>query len=831
MLHVHFILRQISRSRKQAAIFVLGAALAIVTLVGVNGFATSIHRALLKDARTLHGADIIIRSNHEFSRALSNALARLAQTGAVAGARIWEFYSVVRTEDDQASLLAHLKVVEPGYPFFGKVKLRSRRDFARVLIGGQIVVAPEVLSRLRLKLGDRLHVGGARLTIADVVLQEPDRPTNFFSLGPRIFIAAADLQRLDLVHKGSRVRYIHLLKVDNPRHLNRLAHELEAAAEPGVERVTTFKTAESRLKRFFDNFLFFLSLIGIFTLLLAGIGIQSALNAFLREKEQTIAIMKTVGATGSFFTRHYVVVLVALGLSGTIIGLLGGYLLQVIMGLLLGDFLPENVKLIITGPEILRSLGLGVVVVAMFSFLPLYRLRDLKPISIFRKELVPPPKGLVYYLIAAALFLFFTGLVFWQVRAIRPGLYFVLGVTLLILVTAVLAEFVLRLLKRLRLPSLVLRQALKGLFRPRNATRSILIALTASLAAIFSIYLLECNLDAAFIKSYPPDAPNLFFLDIQPSQHLEFTQALGMDAEYYPIVQGKILAVKGERIDARRERQRRGDNLGRTFYLTYRNHLLQDEVIVQGQQLFRPDWDERQVSVMDTVAEIKDMGIGDRITFKIQGIALEVRIASIRTRTRESLRPFFYFVFPEDTLREAPQTIFTAVRVATPAIPALQTTITKKFPNISVIDVTATIATFARILKRLSRVIRFFTLFSIVAGVLIILSSISATRWARIREAVYYKILGAKAAFVKKVFALENLFLGATSAVLALLLSQTGSWLICRSVFHIPYRPFVYASLLLVLATVLLVLLVGLITSLAILRGKPDSFLREQTQE
>jgi putative ABC transport system permease protein len=234
---------------------------------------------------------------------------------------------------------------------------------------------------------------------------------------------------------------------------------------------------------------------------------------------------------------------------------------------------------------------------------------------------------------------------------------------------------------------------------------------------------------------------------------------------------------------------------------------------------------------MDTVADIKQMKIGDRITFKIQGVPLQARISSIRTRTKESLRPFFYFVFPENTLRDAPQTIFTGVRVAKSQISSLQTSIVEKFPNISVIDTTELLTIFTDIVKKLSVIIRFFAGFSIVAGILIILSSILATRYARIQEAVYYKILGARSNFVVKVFTLENLVLGLVSAALALLISQIGSWLICVQVMNIAYKFFLLESLLLIVVTVVLVITVGLLPSISILRKKPVVFLREQTQE
>jgi putative ABC transport system permease protein len=518
-------------------------------------------------------------------------------------------------------------------------------------------------------------------------------------------------------------------------------------------------------------------------------------------------------------------------LGGTTLGLVGGLLLQKALNVLFVGFVPPNVQLQITWQAVFQGLCLGVLVVGLYSFIPLYGLKNIKPVAVFRKEAIPVLKGWSFYLISGLLFIFFLMLVFWQVQDIRTALYYVGGIILLIIITALLAGTVLYILKRLKVKFLVVRQAIRGLYRPKNATKPIIITLTASLTVIFSIYQVEQNLDAAFIQSYPADAPNLFFLDILPDQKERFSDMLDMKAQYYPIIRARILTINGEKINRQKERRRRSDNLARTFNLTYRNYLLEDEKIVKGGRLHNDDWGDLQVSVMDTVAKIKDMQIGDRITFNIQGVPLQARISSIRTRTRESIRPFFYFVFPEQTLQEAPQTIFTAVNVPRNRIALIQAKIAANFPNISAIDVTETLKIFTQVMKKLSLIVRFFALFSIVAGVLIILSSVLATRFARIQEAVYYKILGAKGAFVAAVFTLENLFLGLVSASLALVLSQTCSWIICSKVFEISYTPFMANSFLLIAATVLLIVTVGLLPSSSILRQKPVIFLRNQSQE
>ena len=831
LLNTNFIIRQIARSRRQAIVFVMCVALSIVTLISLNGFSASVNTSMLNDARTLQAADIVIQSYFDLSPTLVQTVKKLESDNEIRATRVWEFYSVVRSQKSNDSLLAKIKLVQPGYPFYGQVLLKSGRKFSSVLAAGNIIVAQNLLDRLDLQVGDALHIGSTMLKIEDVVMREPDQPVNLLLLGPRIFVDAEDLPALDLVKKGSRVQHNYLIKVSNDEDLQAITDRLKSVADPDQERVDTYRTARSRVKRFFDNLFFFLSLISIFTLLLAGIGIQSALTAFLKEKEKTIAVMKTVGAKSTFVSRHFIFILSILGLAGTSLGMLVGLILQYALDVLFRGLLPENVKLIISWTAVLEGLCLGVLVVGLFSFIPLHRLKEIKPIIILRKERIAFKAGPAIYLSAFLIFAFFMVLVFWQVKELKTALYFVTGIILLILATSLLAAAVLLVLRRIKVRTLLLRQAIKGLFRPKNATRPIIITLTASLTVIFAIYLIEQNLDANFIQSYPEDAPNMFFLDIQPSQLQAFSKTLAVPTKYYPIIRAKIQSINGKKIDRQQERRRRGDNLGRTFNLTYRNYLLEDEAIIKGTGLHRKDWGDLQVSVMDTVAEIKQMKIGDRITFKIQGVPLQARISSIRTRTRESIRPFFYFVFPENTLRDAPQTIFTAVRVDRHQTSALQTRIAEDFPNISVIDTTELLTVFTAVVRKLSLIIRFFAVFSIVAGVLIILSSILATRYARIQEAVYYKILGARSNFVVKVFTLESLVLGLVSAALALLLSQAGSWLICRNVLNIAYQPLIFQSILMVMATILLVVTVGLVPSISILRKKPIVFLREQTQE
>jgi len=418
-----------------------------------------------------------------------------------------------------------------------------------------------------------------------------------------------------------------------------------------------------------------------------------------------------------------------------------------------------------------------------------------------------------------------------RIRELKTGLYFVLAVAGLILVAFLLSSGLLRLLKRQEPRNLALRQAIKGLFRPRSATRSIMVTLSAALAVIFSISLVERNLDASFIDSYPLDAPNLFLVDIQPDQKQAVAGLVGTGARFFPVIRGTVSAINERPIDPEEERRSRGDNLGREFNLTYYDKLLNDERISEGASLFRGDWTESQVSVLDIVVKMHEMRVGDRIRFKIQGMPITARISSIRTRSGSGLTPFFYFVFPPALLSDAPQSLFCAVRVPKDRIAQLQNHLVARYPNVSVINMEETVSVFGRLMGRLSTIVRFFTSFSIAAGILIIVSSIFATRYARIQEAVYFTILGARRRFVATVFAAESLVLGLASGGIAMVIAQAGSWAICQKGLDLEYHPYPATSLCLLLVTSVLVLAVGLGASLPILRHKPAGFLREQSDD
>lgn len=829
-LHRNFLFRELVHGWHHTLIFILCVVLSLTTMAALNSFKGGVNRTLFRDARELHGADIIIHSHYPLSTSLVEQVDKLERQKSVTASKVYEFYSVVRNAEAEKTLLSNIKVVDRQFPLYGTVDLGSGSRLGQVLASGTTVVAEDVLKRLDMQVGDLLEVGSASLQIVDTVVHESDSPVNLLNFGPRIFVAEADLEAIDLVKKGTRIEYEMLLKLRGETELDEIATLLKKQATPVQERVNTFRDAESGVKRFFDNLLFFLSLISIFTLLLAGLGMQSCLTALFRQKEKNIAVTRTLGATSSFLYRHYLLIILFIGFLGAVAGVFSGIALGAYLPKLFEGLLPIQSQMSFQPGDVAEGLVLGLMVVLLFTFLPLYRLRNIKPVAIFRNEGKPMIRDTIFYLASAAGIAMVTVLVVRQLEDTTIGLLFMGGVLVLLMIIAALAELLSRYAKKLRIRSLSLRQAFRSMTRAGNATRSIIITLSAALSLLFAIYLVEHNLRSTYIESYPENAPNLFCIDIQPDQREGFKSFFDKEIELFPIVRARLLAINGERINRQEELEKRRDNFAREFNLTYREYLLEDEVIAEGGSLFEKNTDgtlDPQVSVLDTVVEMGDLQLHDRLLFNIQGVELEAKITSIRSRTKSKLYPFFYFVFPEKYLENAPQTFFAATNVDREKIAALQNDVLAKYPNISFINVSEAAEDIEGLMAKLSKIITFFASFSILAGGLILVSSILATRLARIRESVYYTILGGTRRFVYKVCIYENGLIGFFSGIIGLVLAQLGSWALCHYLFEIGYSPNLLASLGLVAATIVFVILLGLLSSLTIVRQKPAKFLRE----
>ncbi|HYY95597.1 MAG TPA: FtsX-like permease family protein, partial [Pyrinomonadaceae bacterium] len=741
-------------------------------------------------------------------------------------------------ESREGALMVEVKGIERGFPLYGDFRLEDGRpfDFSLVADGGA-VVAPLLLERLSLRVGDKVKIGEKVFEIRGVTRQEPGSAGGF-RLGPRVFVERAALEAAGLTGFGSRARRKILFKAEEGG-TEKLVQRLRAELGNNVFNVRSYKDSEENLGEQFARAENYLSLAGLVVLVLGGIGVSSVTRVFVEQKKKSIAVLKCVGATGRRLTAAYLAQVVLLGAAGSVLGVLLAAAALVFVRARFADTLPPNLSYELHASAVAQGLGLGVLISLLFSALPLLRIRQIRPNMLLREVETEDARRWPDFTRWAVALCVLAGLVFltsWQAGSVRVGLFFIAGLGATALVLYATAWLLIFIVRRARvLGTFSLRQAVNSMHRPGNQTRVIVMAVGLGAFLVMSVQSLQSNLLAEFERLRGGDLPNMYLIDVQRDQvegaRELIRQATGVSAELIPTVRARITRVNGQEIDLdaagmRRERGR----LGREYVVTYRPYLEPNETIVAGKFWPPTASSGPEVSIEEGMVGAAGLDLGSTITFDIQGRKITARVTSVRRVDWRRSRTGFLFVFRPGALDAAPQMYVGAVDGPTrePERSRFQRAIVDRFPNVSVIDVADIVRSVSRILSNITVAVTFIGGFVLLSGVLILVGSIAMTKFQRVYEAAVLKTLGARRRVLLTIMLAEYGLLGLVAGLVGALAADALSYAVARYVFEIDWTLAPAVNLAGVALTILLVAAVGALSSLDVLTRKPLAILRAQ---
>jgi putative ABC transport system permease protein len=833
--------RELRASWRRLLFFFLCIGIGVGSIVALRSMIQSLNRAVAGEARALMTADVQVETTREWPQ---DALAKIVQVArsplVEARTETVEAPTMLRPADAarEGALMVEVKGVERGFPLYGDFLLEDGRQFDFKLVeGGGAVVAPLLLERLSLRVGDRVKIGEKEFEIRGVTKQEPGSGGGF-RLGPRVFVARADLESAGLTGFGSRARRKILLRTTEGR-MGEVVSALRSELGNNVINVRSYRDSEENLGEQFTRAENYLSLTGLVVLVLGGIGVSSVTRVFIEQKKRTIAVLKCVGATGRRLTAAYLAQVLALGAAGSLLGVVLAKASLLFVHARFAESLPPNLSYELQTGAVAQGLGLGLLISLLFSALPLLRIRRIKPNMLLREVEQDAPRRLLDMWRAVVALGVLAGLVFltsWQAGSLRVGVIFLggLGATALVLYAAAWAlVFVVR--RARGLGTFAFRQAINSMHRPGNQTRVIVLAVGLGAFLVMSVQSLQSSLLDEFDVARRGALPNMYLIDVQKDQVEGVRELLekttGAHADLIPTVRARIAAVNGREIDLdaagmRRERGR----LGREYVVTYRPHLEYNEMIVAGQFWDATPSAEPEVSIEEDMLGTAGLNLGGTITFDIQGRKLTARVTSVRRVDWRNSRTGFLILFRPGSLENAPQTFVGAVDGPTgePARSRFQRAIVDRFPNVSVIDVADIVRGVSRILSNITLAVTFIGGFVFLSGALILVGSIAMTKFQRVYEAAVLKTLGARRGVLLKIMLAEYGLLGLVAGLVGAAAANGLSYAVARYVFEIKWTFAPAFNVLGVAATVLLVSAVGALSSFDVLTRKPLAILRAQ---
>lgn len=834
--------REIRSSWGRLLFFFLCIAIGVGSVVALRSLIQNLNKAVGADARELLTADLGVSSTNDFSPSDVEKIEAVIKQSSVVEARneVIETSAMARPVDraNENFSFVELKGIEPPFPLVGAFTMLDGKPFDYKLLENRgAVVAPILLEKLNIKIGDKIRIGEAEFEIRAVFEREPGGGAGGFRLGERVFVEKKAFDEAGITRNSSRVRRRILFRTsDNPTALVR---SLRDALKGSTLTVQSFRETQENLNTQFERTENYLALTGLLILVLGGVGVWNVARVFVEQKRKTIAVLKCLGAGGTQVIVVYLMQIMTLGFFGSVFGILLAQGFLWFAGWRFVDVLPAAMSYSVNISTAWQGILLGVLISFLFSALPLLQVRQIKPNLLLRDEAGEKMRRLDWtkWTFAAISLAGLLGVSAWQAGSWRVGAIFLvgLGVTSLFLYAA--AVLLTKLLRRVKnFGSFSVAQAVNSLYRPGNQTRIILLAVGLGAFVVLSVQALQANLVREFDFTRNQTLPSLFFIDVQKSQVESLKsiveKATGDTLQLIPTIRARVAGVNGEPFDfSNAEVRERQGQIGREFAVTYRPNLDTNETVIAG------DWwndanasEEPQVSVEEGIAKTLNVGIGDWVTFDISGRKITAQVTSVRQLDLRNTRTAFIFVFRPGVLEKAPQTFVANVLKRLPPIERarLQRNVIDEFPNVQIFDVAEVVAAVQKLVNNFVLAITFVGSFVILSGMLILIGSIALTKSQRIYENAILKTLGAKRATLATILFAEYGLLGILAGIIGASFANVLSFAASKYLFDIGWEFDWSLTVLGVVITAILVMLVGAAASFDVLFRKPLAILRSQ---
>ncbi|MGU3388087.1 ABC transporter permease [Methylobacterium sp. D53M] len=841
-LTLRLALRELRAGLDGFAVFLACIALGVMAIAGVASISRSLSDGLGREGRRILGGDLAFNLiNREATDAERQVLAREGRLDIVASLRAM----AVAGSGDAA--LVELKAVDPAtYPAAGDLATDPPGRLADLLAERDGVPGaladPALLTRLDVKVGDRIALAGHDVAIRGTIVSEPDKIAGGIGFGPRLMVSEPTLRATGLVQPGSLNRWSYrlVLPPGTPdADLDAAQARIRAATPEAGWEIRSRTNADPRFAKSIERFTQFLTLVGLTALIVGGVGVGNAVHAFVERKRPSIATLKSVGAPGSQVVALYLTQVMLIAGLGTGIGLAIGASLPFLLDALFSADLPLPLNPTLAPGELALAAAYGLITAFAFAITPLGRAHDVPVSGLFRDTVDPArvsPRWRYRIWLAVSLAAL-VGLSVATAFDRRVALIFIAAAAIAFGLLHLVALGLMALARRLPHPRWPApRMALANLHRPGALTPAIVLSLGLGVTLLVTLSLIDANVRRTISATLPARAPNLFFLDIPSRDAAQFREFLARSApsgkiEDVPMMRGRIVALNGVPASKIRPPEDAAWVLDGDRGITYADAVPDGSSLTEGAWWSPEQGAKPLVSFEADLARQLGLKLGDTVTVNVLGRDLTATIFNLRRVEWRNLGINFVMVFSPGTFRGAPHS-----DLATLTLPGgtdasaenrILRDVAKTFPSVSAVRVKDALDAIGDLVGRLVLAIRGASAVAVLASLFVLAGAIAAGHRARLYDAVVLKVLGASRARLLTAYALEYAALGLATALFGLLAGTLAGWVIVAKVMHLDFRLDLSGALVAAVAAVALAILLGLVGTWRILGQKPAPYLRQ----
>jgi len=824
---VTFALRSFGRELRSGEVLVLLAAvaLAVAALTAVGFLTDRIGKAVARQANEVLAADLRLRSQEPIPDALSDKAAEFdLQT-----AETNTFPSVVFAGD--LSALATIKAVSSSYPLRGNVRVADtlfgeQRVATGVPPRGETWADGALLARVEADVGDRIMVGELELLVTAVLTYRPDQSIGFASLAPSLLMNIEDIPETGLIGEGSRVGYALLVAGDEAA-VSAFNDAVETD-ETSLLRVSNREESSDRANNAADRAQRFLSLTAVISLLLSAVAVAMSARRFAHRRMDTVALMKSLGATQRFVISVSLVQLMLLGALGIIAGSVVGFAAEETLSWILSDLIASDLPGVGPMPVILGS-GSALVLLAGFALPSLIQLRNTPPLRVLRHDVMPPAPSRI--LVAGLSLVAVAALLYRSVGDARMLVILLGGIVIIAAALYWVGRALVASMGRFRSGvGVAWRYGLANVARRGRDSAVQVVAFGLGLTVLLLLTIVRTDLLQGWRQTLDESAPNHFMINIQPHELESVASIYAADGievpEFVPLVRARMATINGVSVKEREYPDPGGQWMAtREANLSFAARLSSSNEIVDGEWWPEDYAGPPLVSVEEEAAVETGLVVGDKMTFVIAGRELEVTIASIRKINWDSFQPNFFMVFSPGALDGMPTTYISSLRIEKEQQPVL-IKLVRAHPSISVIDLDSILQQIRGIIEKASLAVQAVFVFTLAAGIAVLFAAVQSTIDERRFESAMLRALGARKRTVFSGVMAEFAALGAAAGILASVGASILAAIIAAQLFDLPYEFNPLIWIVGVAAGVLVVCASGFVAARGAVNAPPVDVLR-----
>lgn len=816
-------------------LFVSSVIIGIAALVSINSFNINLQRSIDEQAKDLLGADFVLNGNKAFEPEV------LAMVDSIEAdkAREADMASMVMfMTSTPGARLVRVVAIDGGFPFYGELETLPSNAAKLVRNGPFAMMDQNIMGQYDVSADDSIKVGNMVFKVAGEVSKIPGGGGIQSTFTPSVYINTRYLDSTGLVQYGSRVDYKYHFKTESDEAAEEAVERLKPVAKKYGHWVETVQGRKENLGEGFLNLYKFFNLLAFIALILGCIGVASSVHIYVKEKRETVAVLRCVGSTGWQAFNIFFVQAVVTGFIGSILGILLGLLIQYALPVLLQEFIPLELDLEVAWSAVLEGLFLGLVIAVLFSILPLLAVRFIPPLAVLRNGFEPLKNFSKSRLLVVALIILFPlAFASYQADSIMVGLGFFFGILFAFGALSALGWFLMWVIKRF-FPSqfgFIWRQSLANLFRPNNQTLVLVVVIGLGAFLISTLNIIQSSLlnQVEFVGD--ENQSNTILFDIQPPQKeslIKLTEDNGLPVQQMvPIITCRIAEINGKTVgDIQQDTTDAIPNwsITREYRVTYRDSIHTAETLDQGKLQYISN-DSIYVTVSKGMHKNLELEIGDTIVFDVQGIPIRTYLGGIREVDWPKDPPNFIFVFPSGVLEQAPQIYVMTTRIDAQSVAiTYQRELVAMFPNVSLIDLSLVLSTINEFFDKVSFVIRFMALFSVLTGLVVLAGAVINSKFLRLRENVLLRTIGAVSSQIVKMTILEYIYLGVFAGVTGVFLSLASGWILATFFFEVIFMPDYLSLLYILLAIIALTVIVGWSNTRGVIHKSPLEVLRKE---